>query len=214
VAFSQRTRREVHALGVDTVKLLPNGITMVEIEAAQRANRSVGVLFVGRFIAEKNAALLIRAVDELRCSDPDIDRLLVDEGPERESVERLVAQRDLQENINMISFRGCYEEDLGPMKAADVFASPSNREGFGIPALDSLACGTPVVTIAHPQNAVQESVDDGSTGEVCEPTVDGLGQGLRRARDTLGGSACVAAARNYEWDHIAEQAETIFREMA
>ena len=214
VAVSQRTRRDVHELGVDTVKLLPNAITTAEIEAAQTADRNVDVLFVGRFIAEKNAALLIRAIDELRCSDPDIECLLVGEGPERESIEQRIARRDLQGNIDVVSFRESYEEVLDLMKAADVFVSPSCREGFGITALESLACGTPVVTIAHPQNAVQELVDDGSTGVICEPTVDGLCRGLRRARDIIGGSACVDAAQKYEWDHIAEQAETIFREVA
>lgn len=214
VAVSERTRREVHNLGVDTVKLVPNGITMTEIEAAPTADRDLDVLFVGRLIAEKNVALLIRAIDGLRCSDPDIECLLVGEGPERESSEQLVAELDLQENIDIISFRESHEEVLGLMKAAEVVATPSRREGFGITALESLACGTPVVTIAHPQNAVQELVDDGSTGIVCEPTIDSLCRGLQRAGENLGGSACVAAAREYEWDRIAEGAETLYREVA
>lgn len=214
MAVSEQTRSDVHDLGVDNVAMLPNGITMAEIEAAPTADRDVDVLFVGRFISDKNAALLVRAVDKLRCSDPDIKCLLVGEGPERGSIEQLIAERDLQGNIDVISFREFYEEVLGLMKTADVFASPSRREGFGITALESLACGTPVVTIAHPQNAVQELVDDGSSGVVCEPTVDGFCRGLRRARDNIRGSACVAAARKYEWDRIAERAEALYREVA
>lgn len=214
MAVSERTRREVHDLGVDTVEVVPNGITMSEIEAAPIADRDVDVLFVGRLIAEKNAALLIRAVDRLRCSDPDIECLLVGEGPERESIDQLVTELDLRETIDIISFRESYEEVLGLMKAAEVVVTPSRREGFGIAALESLACGTPVVTIAHPQNAVQELVDDGSTGVVCEPTVDGLHRGLKLARENLGGSACIATARKYEWDRIAKRAETLYREVA
>jgi glycosyltransferase involved in cell wall biosynthesis len=213
VAVSRRTRRDVRELGVDAVELLPNGITMAEIEVAPPADRTVDVLFVGRFIAEKNAALLVRTIDELRRSDPEIECLLVGEGPERESVERRIDRRGLRGHVDVVPFRESHEEVLGLMKAADVVASPSRREGFGLTALESLACGTPVVTIAHSGNAVQELVDDGATGVVCEPTVEGLCRGLRRARETMGGSACVAAAREYEWDHVAERAETVYREV-
>ncbi|PSP90550.1 glycosyltransferase family 1 protein [Halobacteriales archaeon QS_4_69_34] len=213
IAVSERTGSDVRGLGIGGVEVLPNGITMSEIESAPPADREVDVLFVGRFIDAKNVPLLVRTIDELQCSIPDIECVLVGEGPERESIEQLVAERDLEESIDILPFRESYEAVLGLMEAADVFVSTSRREGFGITALEALACGTPVVTIAHPHNAVQELVDSG-TGVVCDPTVDGLCRGLLRARDDIDGSACIAAARKYEWDRIAERAEALYRRVA
>jgi len=46
------------------------------------------------------------------------------------------------------------------MKAAKVFALPSAREGFGIAALEALACGIPVVTVDHPSNAARDLITE------------------------------------------------------
>ena len=42
------------------------------------------------------------------------------------------------------------------MKSSKICVLPSTREGFGITALEGLACGLPVVTIDHQANAIRD----------------------------------------------------------
>ena len=46
--------------------------------------------------------------------------------------------------------------------------SSSTRKGFGITALEANACGVPVITVKHPQNAMCDLVSDGDNGLICE----------------------------------------------
>lgn len=215
LAVSDHTRRDVADLGVTDAHLhrLPNGVSMAEIAAAPRADEPVDVLFVGRMIAEKNAGLVIRAIAKLRERERDIRCLLLGDGPERDNIAALVEQFGLEENVQLVKTIDEYERVLGLMKAADAFVLPSEREGFGITALEALASGTPVVTIDHPQNAVLELLDD-ETGAVCDPTPSALAAGIERVRASATARTCRAAAEPYDWDRIAEQAETVYREVA
>lgn len=214
LAVSETTRQDADALGAQGVSLLPNGISIDEIEAAPRADRDVDILFTGRLIPEKNAELLVRAIDELRTEDSDISCLVLGEGPQREAIETIVSERRLEANVELSPFLDSYEDVLGLMKAADVLALPSQREGFGITALEALAAGTPVATIDHPRNAATELVDDGETGAVCDATPEAFAAGLRRARESSSAASCRDAASEYGWDRIADRAETIYREVA
>lgn len=210
VAVSHRTRRELNGLGVENSAVVPNGISMAEVASVDPADGPVDLLYVGRLIPEKNVDLVVRTVAELRDENPDIECVLVGDGPEWDRIERLVAELGLENNVRMPGLLEEYEDVLGLMKAAEVFTLPSQREGFGICALEALACRTPVVTIEHSQNAAQELVTDGVTGAVCDPTPGALAAAVRRVRSEANPADCVAFARRYEWDRIAEQTERLY----
>lgn len=214
LAVSDRTRDDLGSLGVDDAELLPNGVDMDEIRGAPEADEAVDVLFVGRLIEEKNPALVVEAVDRLRQRRPDVRAVVVGDGPERSRLERLVTNRNLGENVDLRDPLPEYEDVLGLMKAAETFVLPSRREGFGITVLEALGCGTPVVTIDHPQNAASELVDHGETGAVCSMTPESVAEGVELARREGSQGACVSAAEQYEWDRLAERAESIYREVA
>jgi glycosyltransferase involved in cell wall biosynthesis len=214
LAVSELTRRDVLRLGVDEASLLPNGIDHSEIDAAPVADRDVDVLFIGRLIPEKGVDLLVDAVSDLQAEWPDVSCVLVGEGPEEDAIKTKVAVEGLSSSIELIPFREDYKEVLALMKAANVFALPSRREGFGITVLEALACGTPVATVNYPRNAATELVEDGVTGAVCEPTPTALATGIRRSQKGTKPADCRSVAANYDWDRIAEQAEELYIEMA
>lgn len=211
IAVSEHTKQDIVALGATDVQILPNGIAIDEIAAVPAVNEHVDVLFAGRLISEKNVDLIVRAIDELLTQGFDIQCLLIGEGPERAAIEALIREQGLEKNVRLVPFRESYDEVLGLMKAADVFVLPSQREGFGITVLEALACGTPVVTIAHPQNAAQELVIDGKTGVICDQSYKALAQGIRRAQATVCEADCKNHAAAYNWDTIAERAEEIYQ---
>ena len=213
VAVSERTRRDLRGRGATCEYLVPNGIDRAEIDAAPAADDSVDLLFAGRFIPEKNPALVVEAVERLRETWPDFRCWMVGEGPEFDRIERMVERRSLESAVELPGFLEAYDDVLGLLKAADAFVLPSRREGFGITVLEALACGTPAVTIEHPQNAATELIDDGVTGRITDPDPDSLAAAVRDAQG-LASSDCVASTADYQWDAIAEQSASVYREVA
>lgn len=212
LAVSERTRRDLDSLGVSDATLLPNGISTRAVDEAAPPSRDPTVLYAGRLIPEKNPVLLVEAVDELVATDPDLECLIVGEGPEADAVDRAIADRGLDGTIERRPFLERHAAVLGLMQAADVFALPSQREGFGITALEAHAAGTPVVTLDHHRNAARELVTEGRTGAVCDPTPSALAAGIERARVDVDSADCTDAAAAYEWDRIAARAEEIYLE--
>lgn len=211
LAVSGRTRRDLIEIGGPDSTVVPNGISAAEIERAPEADIPVDVAFVGRFIPEKNPELVVRTVAELSSEYPDIRCVMVGDGPELPRIERAIEDLGLSENVERLPFQDDYEEILGLLKAADAFLLPSEREGFGITVLEALACGTPAVTIDHPNNAATELVTQGTTGFVTEPTPAALADATRDAIERVDPADCVEARRRHDWDNVAEQIETTYR---
>ncbi len=102
------------------------------------------ILFVGNLMPHKGLSLLLRAIREL-VSSIDVDLAIV--GGSLRSDETLLRQAtefgilDRIKDVGRIS-----NEDLvTAYNAAEVLVMPSFYEGFGLPALEAMACGTPVV---------------------------------------------------------------------
>lgn len=214
VAVSERTREDLRGIGVTEAELVPNGISMAEIEAVPAATRPVDVLYVGRLIPEKGADLFVRAVAELRTANRDVRGVVVGDGPERARLKSTVASRGLEANVTFTGVIDNYADVLALMKAASVFVLPSRREGFGISALEALACGTPVVTIDHRQNAAAELVVDGETGAVCAPNPAAIAAAVRRVSTAVSSTACTVSARKYEWNRITALTENVYSNLA
>jgi len=90
--------------------------------------------------------------------------LLLGEGPERGPAERLAAELGVAERV---TFLGQVEtlEDL--LAVADLTLLPSRHESFGLVALESMACGTPV--IATDVGGTGEFIEDGQTSYLLPP---------------------------------------------
>jgi len=96
------------------------------------------------------------------------------------------------------------------MRAADVFASPSTREGFGITYAEAMAAGCTVIGADHPDSAADEVIGD--AGYLVEPTVDALSGTLQRVLDgERPPENPVERANRYDWDRVADQAEAAFQ---
>ncbi len=113
------------------------------------------VLFVGNLEPKKNLSLLISAFFAAKLNRKLPHKLIIAGQPGwgKENVERLVIQHSAQDYI---LFTGYVEPRALPAMyaLADLFAMPSLVEGFGMPALEAMACGCPVVTSSDP--ALQE----------------------------------------------------------
>ncbi|MFH1085470.1 MAG: glycosyltransferase family 1 protein [Chloroflexota bacterium] len=105
------------------------------------------ILGLGTLQPRKNFPRLIRAYAALRGQRAIPHQLVIGGGPGwlEDEVHAAIAELGLGESVRLIGFVD--DADLPDLyRAADVFAFPSLYEGFGIPVLEAMACGTPVVT--------------------------------------------------------------------
>lgn len=99
-------------------------------------------IFLGRLVSQKGCDLLIRACSNL---DPSFSLNIIGDGPERECLENLVKSLKLEKNIR---FLGIVEgEPLARLlNKHDTMVIPSvQEEGFGIVALEGMACGCKII---------------------------------------------------------------------
>lgn len=192
ICVSTRTMTDVtERLGVDAsrISVIPNGVgdAFSAFSAALRneARRRLGwadsvcvVLHTGSAAAYKNVEAVIRSVAQLRKSG--IDCLFAKVGPLTDAQQALIAELGLQESLRQ--FTGVADDVLCAIyNAADVMLFPSLYEGFGLPALEAMKAGLPVVI----SNA--EALVEATGGHL--PAVD--------ARDIRGLAEAVAAV----WEH-------------
>lgn len=136
-AGAKGDRVDVVHSGIDPDRYHPADVVPFEFEPY--------VLFVGALEPRKNVPALVGAFDTLAAEG--LARHLVIVGPRAwgaEAVDAAVA-RVVNGNVHQLSF---VDEDrkIDLYRRASLFVYPSLAEGFGLPVLEAMACGTPVVT--------------------------------------------------------------------
>ena len=194
------------------IAVIPNGVDLWEIERVSPAEDRTDLLFAGRLIREKHVDLLIDSFRILVKEDPGIALLIIGNGPEEESLRERIQKSELESSIRIRNFYPRHEDLIAQMKASKVFVLPSTREGFGIAALEALACGLPVVTVDHPANAVRELITE-RTGYLSGLSPEDIACAIHKAfqRHAEMRPTCVAAAARYTWDRIAAECEQYYR---
>ena len=175
-----------------SVEVLHNGVDLSRFNVADRGSAPVsgsaretlrrewgvpeGVLVigsVGRLVAVKNYALLLRA---LAASGLDAHLVLAGEGPERAALTALAASLGIASRVHLLGHSNDVDRVLG---AFDVFVLPSFSEGMSNTLLEAMAAGVPPV-----------ASDVGGNGEIVRDGVDGR---LFKSDDEAGLAACLVA---------------------
>jgi alpha-1,6-mannosyltransferase len=103
------------------------------------------LLYVGRLAREKNTPTLLRAFELLqRRRSSEFHLLVIGDGPQRKELRRLERRA---KDVSWIQYCTDSADLARYYRAADLFVHPGVQETFGLVALESQACGTPVVGI-------------------------------------------------------------------
>lgn len=151
----------IHGVGVDMEKFCPDRA----IEPEKRKELGIPedafhIVSVAELNDNKNQRLIIEALAGLR--EENIYFTICGKGRNRELLEKLAADRGVGRRVKLLGYRTDVKEIL---QTADCFVFPSIREGFGIAAVEALACGVPV--IAADNRGTREYMQDGKNGILC-----------------------------------------------
>ena len=111
-------------------------------EQLRIADDAIAVIQVGRFVAVKNHALLLRIAEQGTRVEPRFVFIVVGDGPLREEIERSARDRGLEDRFRFTGIR-CDVAHL--LRASDVFVMPSHYEGLPLAYLEAQAAGLPCV---------------------------------------------------------------------
>jgi glycosyltransferase involved in cell wall biosynthesis len=192
-------------------------VTVDELRAAARRRAGIPpdgrlVLYVGGIAPHKNVGNLLTGFAEIASGLPDLRLALVgDPGGDGfySNHQDLVARADKCAAVRgRVHFTGFVADDDLAALYSDALALvlPSFSEGFGLPALEAISCGTPV--LASRSGAVAEVI--GAAGLTFDPhNPSEIGQRIRRLANepttlsTLRHSA-LERARDYTWSKAAD----------
>jgi 1,2-diacylglycerol 3-alpha-glucosyltransferase len=171
-------------------------------------------LFVGRVAHEKNLGFLLDAIELARVDKPDLLLLVAGEGPALPSLQRSVATRGLQANVQFIGYLDRRSELPACYAAADVFVFASRTETQGLVLLEAMAAGLPVVALA--KMGTCDILDAGRGARVPDDHPCAFAQALLRLlgddrlRAQLGEQAR-AYAREWSDDTLAGRLAELYR---
>jgi glycosyltransferase involved in cell wall biosynthesis len=173
------------------------------------------ILNVGTLEPRKNLAGLLQAFARARRKGLPHSLVVVGaNGWGNSSVERLVDELGIREHVHVSGF---VDDQTLPRlyAAADFFVYPSLYEGFGLPVLEAMACGAPVITSnvsSMPEVAGGAAllVDPRSTDELCDAMLRLAGDGQLRSLLRVKGKE---RAGQFSWERTAEQTWQIYQEV-
>jgi len=173
-------------------------------------------LFLGNTDPKKNTRNTVKAYARY-CEKYGQDHKLVIGDLDPEIIRGFLAEDGLERFFQQIHFTGYINNKDLPavINLADIFLYPSKRESFGIPVLEGMASGTPVIisnTSSMPEVGGEAAlfVDPEVPGQITEGIHKLLGDAVLRQQNIAKG---LERARSFSWTQTAQSVLEIYKEV-
>jgi glycosyltransferase involved in cell wall biosynthesis len=232
LTLSEHSRRDiVQHLGIPAERVTathlaalphfaPRDREQARAEVAERYGISKPfVYYVGGLDARKNVPTLIRAFARMRrAGGPDVQLVIAgkafsDDRTMFPDLDAIIADEALGDAVQRITVP--YNDGPLLMNAALAYAFPSRYEGFGLPPLEAMACGTP--TLVSNSSSLGEVVGDAAI-QLPPDDLDAWADALRRICEdaTLREQLSVkglARASEFSYDRVAQSILSIYQQI-
>jgi glycosyltransferase involved in cell wall biosynthesis len=229
ITVSQHSARDIellYGLPLERIVVIPNGVS-TEFRPVQDPLRINDLrarfefpaerffLFVGGADPRKNHQTLLRAYARISHALPSSCMVLVGDPVHRFGDIRQTARTFGVESQVVCTGRLSADEIKVLYSYADAFVFPSLYEGFGLPVLEAMACGTPVITSST--TSLPEVAGDAAL-LVRPDDVDGLADAMLRVFEEPDLRRHLQArgfdrARAFSWERSARQTLALYREL-
>lgn len=165
------------------------------------------ILSIGRLEKKKNTKRIVLAFNLVKKEFPDLKLILVGKpGAGFDEVQQAIEQSEYKKDIILPGFVAA-EDLLTILKNAKVFVFPSLYEGFGIPILEAMAVGVPVIVgkgsaLEEVGGGAVEFVDPLDGREIAEKIVAYLSNTNRCQQKK---EICLEEVKKYSWTKTARQ---------
>jgi glycosyltransferase involved in cell wall biosynthesis len=201
---------------VDHELFTPGDADAARAKVAARGITKPFVLFVSSLWPYKNCEGLLRAWALARVDLTDRQLAIVGSGRDPDylaSLHALAAELGIADDVVFVGGVPL-EETVSFYRAADVFVYPSLNETFGLPLLEAMACGCPVVTSdtsAMPETAGDAAIlaDPGEPASIAKAIVEAAGPRRDHLRE-----AGLKRARQFTWSATGAATLEVYREVA
>jgi glycosyltransferase involved in cell wall biosynthesis len=192
------------------IRVAPNGVDLDEVASAAPCDHPTDLVAVGRLLPHKRMDLLVDVVARLVSAGQPLTCRIIGSGPEAEKLLRQIDRLGLRDHVELRCDVTEHAQLFSLVKSARALVLLSEREGFGIVALEGLACGTRVVTTSAPDNLAKDLVSLAPLGEVCAPDVDSITEAVAAALAAGPPSAAELSElhrwmQQFTWSRIAEE---------
>ncbi len=229
IVVSECTKRDAIAtyqVPPEKITVIPEGVNpalrpvvdqnLIDQARARYAQNQPFILFLGTIEPRKNIVALVDALRALRSHNLP-HRLLVAgrKGWLYQATFDHVKQTGMESAVTFLDF--VPDTDLGALFAAcDAFVFPSLYEGFGLPPLEAMACGAPVV--CSNTSSLPEVVGDAAllvnprdVGEIADAVERVIGD--RNLSNELRAKGTAQAAK-FSWERAARETLMVYRQVA
>lgn len=208
LAVSSALRDDMIALGMpgDPIRVHYTGVDLDRFRSVDRAaaKRRLGIkgpliVSAGALIPRKGQAITIEALREI----PGATLLLVGDGPDRAALERLAEHHGVTDRVR---FLGSQPHEALPelLGAANVSVLPTASEGLANVWVESLACGTPVVTTDV--GGAREAIERPEAGRLVPREPAAVAAAVNELLDTPTAAGQVRqAAERFSWQRNAAE---------
>ena len=218
--FSRRDMARYYRIPADRVAVVPEGVDTAlfrpltdrgAVESWRRATLGGDVPFVtyvGKPTERRNLSALIRAFAELKRAHGIPHKLLIvgADLPGTSPFRQVIAELGLDAEV-VIKGHVTHEEMVLVYNGATCLVYPSSYEGFGMPVLEAMACGTPVITL---DNTAFPEFAGGVALLLPDARIETLAGGIKRVIDDAALRARMAAdgprrAAAYDWRLVTQR---------
>jgi len=175
------------------------------------------ILYVGDATWNKNLPRLIKAASKINVSLAMVGKALIDKKIDAQNPwnKDLVKVQELaEENGNVFRLGFVSSEDLVALyNAATLFIMPSIYEGFGLPILEAMSCGCPVVSSR--EGSLAEVV--GEAGRYIDPyDIDSIAKGIREVFSNANlqkelSQKGIIQSKKFTWRKTADETMGVYR---
>lgn len=226
-APSGKGKKELEKIGVKTpVEVIHNGIYLPNMHDTNSTHfmekhgikkDTPVVIVAGRIDRGKNFDLAVEAFSIVKKAIPDAKLLIAGDGPERPTIEKLVAEKGLTDSViftGMLDKKGVYEA----YKSSTLMLFASDSDMLPTVIIEAFSFALPVVSIR--EDAPLELVKDNKNGIVCSKNATSLADGIievlrnpsklkRLSEDALASSKLYSLERNV--DNLLKKYEELIK---